>query len=307
MYFKEDLTMFYYSMNNTITESKSISNMESNDKKNEELNKMRQLRESADRSMKQFPKFMNKVKTYFIVEGMMFTIDQAMKNDNNITYDKTVCRNILEGYVNTHKPDIILKEMEERTMYLSSMANIIKESVEAVEEKCNNVDYNKFNIKSSTNTDFFDKLNMMSNDQLSKSIHNSVLKATEEYVEGVMQDKKNMDETAQKIKTKVDELKTDNQEVKESYYRLYENTIKTNRKERPKNLLESIIVSISENAHKNESLKESFIVEGKTNFDKVTDVANAIYLTLEAMNSTRLQIMDKALFEEVLTNISSLK
>ena len=44
MYFKEDLTMFYYSMNNTITESKSISNMESNDKKNEEVNKMRQLR-----------------------------------------------------------------------------------------------------------------------------------------------------------------------------------------------------------------------------------------------------------------------
>lgn len=293
--------------NPILVESHNITNIEKHDSIDKSIEKTRAIRENEHKSIRIYPYFLNKVKTYFIVEGMMFTIDQAMKNDNNIIYDKSVCRNILEGYVNTHKPDIILKEMQEKTMYLSNMANIIKESVKSVEEKCDNVDYNTFNIKSSTNTDFFDKLNMMSNDQLSKSIHDSVLKATEEYVEGVMRDKKNMDETAQKIKDKVDELKTDNQEVKESYYRLYENTIKTNRKERPKNLLESIIVSISENAHKNESLKESFIIEGKTNFDKVTNVANAIYLTLEAMNSTRLQIMDKALFEEVLFSISSLK
>lgn len=293
--------------NPILVESHNIANIEKHNSIDKSMERTRAIRENEHKSIRLYPSFLNKVKTYFIVEGMMFTIDQAMKNDNNITYDKTVCRNILEGYVNKRNPDIIIREMEEKTMYLSNMANIIKESVEAVEEKCNNVDCNTFNIKSSTNTEFFDKLNTMSNDQLSKSIHKSVLKATEEYVEGVMQDKKNMDETAQKIKAKVDELKTDNQEVKESYYQLYDNTIKTNRKERPKNLLESIIVSISENAHKNESLKESFIVEGKTNFDKVTDIANGIYLTLEAMNSTRLQIMDKALFEEVLTNISSLE
>lgn len=296
--------MFYYSMNNTITESKSISNMESNDKKNEELNKMRQLRESADRSMKQFPKFMNKVKTYFIVEGMMFTIDQAMKKDTNISYDRNICRNILENYVNDHNPELVLKAMEEKTMYLSSMAKVIREEVEAVEEGCNKADYDTFNIKTSTNTDFFDKLNMMTNDQLSKSIHNSVLKATQDFVEGVTKDKENMKETAEKIKAKVDELKTDDEQVKESYYRAYENRIKTSRKERPKNLLESVIISLSENAHRNEVLKEAFINEGKTNLDKIMNVATGIYVTLEAMNSSRLQVMDKRVFNEVLTSLS---
>lgn len=296
--------MFYYSMNNTITESKSISNMESNNKKNEELNKMRQLRESADRSMKQFPKFMNKVKTYFIVEGMMFTIDQAMKEDTNISYDRNICRNILENYVNDHNPELVLKAMEEKTMYLSSMAKVIREEVEAVEEGCNKADSDTFNIKTSTNTDFFDKLNMMTNDQLSKSIHNSVLKATQDFVEGVTKDKENMKETAEKIKAKVDELKTDDEQVKESYYRAYENRIKTSRKERPKNLLETVIVSLSENAHRNEVLKEAFINEGKTNLDKIMNVATGIYVTLEAMNSSRLQVMDKRLFNEVLTSLS---
>lgn len=296
--------MFYYSMNNTITESKSISNMESNNKKNEELNKMRQLRESADRSMKQFPKFMNKVKTYFIVEGMMFTIDQAMKKDTNISYDRNICRNILENYVNDHNPELVLKSMEEKTMYLSSMAKVIREEVEAVEEGCNKADYDTFNIKTSTNTDFFDKLNMMTNDQLSKSIHNSVLKATQDFVEGVTKDKENMKETAEKIKAKVDELKTDDEQVKESYYRAYENRIKTSRKERPKNLLESVIISLSENAHRNEVLKEAFINEGKTNLDKIMNVATGIYVTLEAMNSSRLQVMDKRVFNEVLTSLS---
>lgn len=296
--------MFYYGMNNTITESKSISNMESNDKKNEELNKMRQLRESADRSMKQFPKFMNKVKTYFIVEGMMFTIDQAMKEDTNISYDRNICRNILENYVNDHNPELVLKAMEEKTMYLSSMAKVIREEVETVEEGCNKADSDTFNIKTSTNTDFFDKLNMMTNDQLSKSIHNSVLKATQDFVEGVTKDKENMKETAEKIKAKVDELKTDNEQVKESYYRAYENRIKTSRKERPKNLLETVIVSLSENAHRNEVLKEAFINEGKTNLDKIMNVATGIYVTLEAMNSSRLQVMDKRVFNEVLTSLS---
>lgn len=296
--------MFYYSMNNTITESKSISNMESNDKKNEELNKMRQLRESADRSMKQFPKFMNKVKTYFIVEGMMFTIDQAMKEDTNISYNRNICRNILENYVNDHNPELVLKAMEEKTMYLSSMAKVIREEVEAVEEGCNKADSDTFNIKTSTNTDFFDKLNMMTNDQLSKSIHNSVLKATQDFVEGVTKDKENMKETAEKIKAKVDELKTDDEQVKESYYRAYENRIKTSRKERPKNLLESVIVSLSENAHRNEVLKEAFINEGKTNLDKIMNVATGVYVTLEAMNSSRLQVMDKRVFNEVLTSLN---
>lgn len=296
--------MFYYSMNNTITESKSISNMESNNKKNEELNKMRQLRESADRSMKQFPKFMNKVKTYFIVEGMMFTIDQAMKEDTNISYDRNICRNILENYVNDHNPELVLKAMEEKTMYLSSMAKVIREEVEAVEEGCNKVDSDTFNIKTSTNTDFFDKLNMMTNDQLSKSIHNSVLKATQDFVEGVTKDKENMKETAEKIKAKVDELKTDDEQVKESYYRAYENRIKTSRKERPKNLLESVIISLSENAHRNEVLKEAFINEGKTNLDKIMNVATGVYVTLEAMNSSRLQVMDKRVFNEVLTSLN---
>ena len=296
--------MFYYSMNNTITESKSISNMESNNKKNEELNKMRQLRESADRSMKQFPKFMNKVKTYFIVEGMMFTIDQAMKEDTNISYDRNICRNILENYVNDHNPELVLKAMEEKTMYLSSMAKVIREEVEAVEEGCNKADSDTFNIKTSTNTDFFDKLNMMTNDQLSKSIHNSVLKATQDFVEGVTKDKENMKETAEKIKAKVDELKTDDEQVKESYYRAYENRIKASRKERPKNLLESVIISLSENAHRNEVLKEAFINEGKTNLDKIMNVATGIYVTLEAMNSSRLQVMDKRIFNEVLTSLN---
>ena len=290
--------MFYYGMNNTITESKSISNMESNNKKNEELNKMRRLRESADRSMKQFPKFMNKVKTYFIVEGMMFTIDQAMKEETNISYDRNICRNILENYVNDHNPELVLKAMEEKTMYLSSMAKVIRE------EGRNKADSDTFNIKTSTNTDFFDKLNMMTNDQLSKSIHNSVLKATQDFVEGVAKDKENMKETAEKIKAKVDELKTDDEQVKESYYRAYENRIKTSRKERPKNLLESVIVSLSENAHRDEVLKEAFINEGKTNLDKIMNVATGVYVTLEAMNSSRLQVMDKRVFNEVLTSLS---
>ena len=119
-----------------------------------------------------------------------------------------------------------------------------------------------------------------------------------------LKDKENMKETAEKIKAKVDELKTDDEQVKESYYRTYENRIKTSRKERPKNLLESVVVSLSENAHRDEVLKEAFITEGKTNLDRIMNVATGVYVTLEAMNSSRLQVMDKRIFNEVLTSLN---
>lgn len=288
-------------MYNTLIESHNVAEMEKRNAEMQNLEKMRQLRENADRSMRQYPGFISKCKTYFIVEGMMYTIDKSMKY-SNIDYDRNVCRNILEGYIKEKNPDLLLKEMEEKTLYLSSMAKAINEAVESVAEGCNKADNNTFTIKNSVNTEFFDKMNMMTNDQLNKTIHNSVVKATQDYVEGVIKDKENMKETSEKIKAKVDSLKTDNQDLKESYYRHYEYKIKENRKERPKNLLESIIINISEKAHKDAVVKESFIVGGKTDLDKVEKVATSVYVTLEAMNTTQLQVMDKAIFTKVVNS-----
>lgn len=288
-------------MYNTLIESHNVAEMEKRNAEMQNLEKMRQLRENADRSMRQYPGFISKCKTYFIVEGMMYTIDKSMK-DSNIDYDRNVCRNILEGYIKEKNPDLLLKEMEEKTLYLSSMAKAINEAVESVAEGCNKADNTTFNIKNSINTEFFDKMNMMTDEQLNKTIHNSVVKATQDYVEGVIKDKENMKETSEKIKAKVDSLKTDNQDIKESYYRHYEYKIKENRKERPKNLLESIIINISEKAHKDAVVKESFIVGGKTDLDKVEKVATSVYVTLEAMNTTQLQVMDKAIFTKVVNS-----
>lgn len=288
-------------MYSTLIESHNVAEMEKRNAEMQNLEKMRQLRENADRSMRQYPGFISKCKTYFIVEGMMYTIDKSMK-DSNIDYDRNVCRNILEGYIKEKNPDLLLKEMEEKTLYLSSMAKAINEAVESVAEGCNKADNNTFTIKNSVNTEFFDKMNMMTDDQLNKTIHNSVVKATQDYVEGVIKDKENMKETSEKIKAKVDSLKTDNQDLKESYYRHYEYKIKENRKERPKNLLESIIINISEKAHKDAVVKESFIVGGKTDLDKVEKVATSVYVTLEAMNTTQLQVMDKAIFTKVVNS-----
>lgn len=288
-------------MYSTLIESHNVAEMEKRNAEMQNLEKMRQLRENADRSMRQYPGFISKCKTYFIIEGMMYTIDKSMK-DSNIDYDRNVCRNILEGYIKEKNPDLLLKEMEEKTLYLSSMAKAINEAVESVAEGCNKADNNTFTIKNSVNTEFFDKMNMMTDDQLNKTIHNSVVKATQDYVEGVIKDKENMKETSEKIKAKVDSLKTDNQDLKESYYRHYEYKIKENRKERPKNLLESIIINISEKAHKDAVVKESFIVAGKTDLDKVEKVATSVYVTLEAMNTTQLQVMDKAIFTKVVNS-----
>lgn len=272
---------------------------ENENKEKERLAKLQKEREDKEKSLKEYTKFLNTCKSYFIVEGMMNVINNSMSNNPSIQYDKNICRNLILNFVNESGPDLTLLKMSETTCFLSEMANIIYESVESVEESCNKEDHKTFKIKNSINTDFFDKLNMATDTQLTKCICDKIQKGTEEYMEGVMQDKKNMEETANKIKEKVDSLKTKDESVKESYYKLYESRINESRKARPKGLLETLIYNISRKSIKDESLRESFTTGGKLDIDKVEKAANSIYITLEAMNTTRFREFDKDLFRDI--------
>ncbi len=283
----------------TLSESHNVVMMENQAKEKSKIEKMRKDKEYKEKSIKEFSSFINNCKVYFIVESMVNTIDNAMKN-SNISYNRNICKNIIQNYVNEAGAENTLRRMEEETMYLSERADIIRKSLQCVEENCNKTDKSTFNIKTSTNTEFFDRLNFASNDQLTKTICKSIQTATQDYVEGVIKDKQNMEETANKVKERVSALKTNDKDIQESYYKLYERKINETRKERPKNLLESLIINISKNVLKSDNLKSRYVCEGKIDVDGVETIANSIYITLEAMNTTRFKTMDKDYFNSVL-------
>lgn len=276
----------------TLVEAHNAVKMEREQKEREKIENNRKAREDKELSIKEFSKFINKCKSYFIVESVVNLIDKSLR-ESNIKYSPNICRNVLYEHVNSVGSDILLKQMSEKTLFLSEMANNIYNAIDKVTESCDKCDSKTFNIKTSINTDFFDKMNMYTDDQITKTLCKRVEKAENEYIEDMMKDKKVIEDTANKIKEKVDSLKTNDQTVKESYSKLYSKRIGDSVHKRPKGILEFMITNISRKSLKDEALKESFITEGKIDFDKVKETSNSIFIALEAMNTIRLKEFDK--------------
>lgn len=292
-----------YNNQMTLVEAHNAAAMEKENKEREHIAKIKMEREKQEKFIKEFSPFINDCKLYFLAESYVKIIDKSMR-ESSIDYDKNICRNLLYQYFGESKIDLTLKKMEETTQFLSELSCLIKSSVQKIEESCDRCNNSTFNIKNSINTEFFDKLNSMSNDQMTKAICTNVQKGTSDFVEGVIKDKKYMEDTATTIKDKVDKLKPDTDDsVKEGYYKTYERRIHENRDQRPKNLLEHLVYGLSKNSIKNDSLKQVFVNEGKIDMDHIQTVANSIYITLEAMNTTRLKEMDKVFFNEVVKSI----
>lgn len=276
----------------TLVEAHNAVKMEREQKEREKIENNRKAREDKELSIKEFSKFINKCKSYFIVESVVNLIDKSLR-ESNIKYSSNICRNVLYEHVNSVGSDILLKQMSEKTLFLSEMANNIYNAIDKVTESCDKCNSKTFNIKTSINTDFFDKMNMYTDDQITKALCKRVEKAENEYIEDMMKDKKVIEDTANKIKEKVDSLKTNDQTVKESYSKLYSKRIGDSVHKRPKGILEFMITNISRKSLKDEALKESFITEGKIDFDKVKETSNSIFIALEAMNTIRLKEFDK--------------
>lgn len=291
MYNNQSLSL-YESYNTVLKEEEN--------KERERLAKVRKEREEKEKSIKEYANFLNKCKSYFIVEGMINIIDKSMAG-TNIAYDKNICRNLVCNYINENGADLTLLRMSETTEFLSEFANIIYEEMDKIQESCDKENCNTFKIKNSINTEFFDKLNMATDDQLTKAICNKIQKGTQDYVENVIEDKKTMEETAKKIKEKVDALKPTDDAVRESYYKLYERRINEEKAKRPKGILETLVYNISRKSIKDESLRESFTTSGKLNLDEIEKAANSIYITLEAMNTIRFKEFDKETFRQIVT------
>ena len=88
-------------------------------------------------------------------------------------------------------------------------------------------------------------LENMKADKVGCKIRERVEKAVEDFVQGNMNDKVEMEETAERIRDKVSSLKNPSEEVKQEFVSMYNRQVNEKRENRPKNLLECIFFGTS--------------------------------------------------------------
>lgn len=193
---------------------------------------------------------------------------------------------LINNYIKENGADNILSKMKSvNSLLLVETANVIEETVAAIIESTDKNNKETFEISDTIKNNFYDSLDLKGYDDVADMIKVRVSTATEEFVTMNRQDKEETDQLLKDTKEKVDS------ELSEAtrLFRLKEDKIKNRRK----NIYEQMVFSLSESIIKNESLLESYSIEGKLSMESIMEKAEIQYIVLEMLNTIKLEEFTK--------------
>lgn len=193
---------------------------------------------------------------------------------------------LINNYIKENGADNILSKMKSvNSLLLVETANVIEETIAAIIESTDKNNTETFEISDTIKNNFYNSLDLKSYDDVADMIKVRVSTATEEFVTMNRQDKEETDQLLKDTKEKVDS------ELSEAtrLFRLKEDKIKNRRK----NIYEQMVFSLSESIIKNESLLESYSIEGKLSMESIMEKAEIQYIVLEMLNTIKLEEFTK--------------
>ena len=268
-----------------------------NDKKRE-----KQLLESK----KEYVEFISNSRDYFLVESMNMILQNSL-NESVSEEDRNYGKALIEGFVRETGSLKLLSDMANRSLVLSGIATLVKESHEKVLHSCKECDSKTFKISKTVDSEFFDKLIGMDDKKISEKINERVCSALEDFVQANVNDKLDLEELAEKTKEKIDNIKAKNaeerQKIEESYTLQYNKEVQKikQRANRKVSVYEQIMDSMTRSIVSDESIRESFLLEsGQLNTSKIADKVNVMYTFLEMLNTTKIANVNESYIENIL-------
>lgn len=271
-----------------------------NDKKQEE--NRRKLRE-------EYTAFINNSKEYFLSEAINMILQKSLDEDTtreNREYGKA----LVEGYVHETGANKILKEFSQKSLLLASIAEAVNKSHQQVLHSCKENDDKSFRITKTVDSQFFDKINGLSDDKISEKINQRVCDAIEDYVQDNVNDKLDLDELAEKTKERIDNIKAktpeEKEKIEESYTNQYikqVNAIK-HRSNRKVGVYEQLLHTAANSIVKDNTILESFTTKaGSLDVSKIREKVNVLYTFLEMLNTANMTKVNEVFIENVIKNV----
>ena len=155
----------------------------------ENMNNLRYARENNDIK---FRKYISEAKTTLLTEAIFYFVNESFDHSVNLDQRKQAEAVVL-NFVKEEGADKLLRKYETQTEFLANLAGIVNETYDKIVKEANEKKTKKitgFNMKKSTTDAFYDKLQNISNTQVTNKIMDMVAQETENFIQQSVEDKK---------------------------------------------------------------------------------------------------------------------
>lgn len=274
----------------------------------ENMNNLRYTKENNDNK---FRKYISEAKTTLLTEAIFYFVNESF--DHSVTLEqRKQAEAVVLNFVKEEGADKLLRKYETQTEFLANLTGIVNETYDKIVKEDNESKNKKitgFNMKKSTTDAFYNKLQNISNTQVTNKIMDMVAQETEDFIQQSVEDKNKMEQMAQDTKEKIDNIKARTPEAKEAIKQemvnAYNRESKLIRTNRPRSIFEEMVYHISNKVVKHKDLLESHYVNksGQLDVNKITENAKVLYTVLETLNTFKFKTFDAESIQELVQNI----
>lgn len=257
-------------------------------------------------TVNKYNKFITDTKVFFLKEAMSNLLTSSLPNNISESYIN-IGKALTENFIIEEGVDKLLNRFDSTSIFLAEMSSIVRECSKDAVDSCDEFDPDTFLIKQSEINKFYDKLDNMNIDTMSGAIADKVAKAEQEFVATNVADRQKMEELAQDTQTKISSYINKDANVTEAVRESYQNQYRANvskLKERPKGLLEAMVLRSSKNIVKHDELRTQYVNEsGKLDTNKIINTCEVMYTFLEMVNTAKIRTVDESYVIELLNSI----
>lgn len=281
-----------------------VAEMENMDRMREKRKHLLEQQTRNDSRRKQLDEFKSQTYDFLVSEAMVHILEKCIPQLNS-TF-KSQLRNICTSFVNEETSYKLVNSFRTKTLFLSELASIIEESQKQIIHGCEGKD-GPFKISNSDINKFYNKLDNITDNQITKEISSRVAKAEEEFIKNNINDKKELEDLASSTKEKLDSIKNDDSDLenklKQECTALYKRKVDSIMK-RKKGILESIVLRMSNGIITEESMLSSYTKEnGKLDMQKIIESSEIMYAFLEMVNTLKIKKVDNNYIKNTLDSI----
>lgn len=237
-------------------------------------------------------------------------------NDKDMKKKRGVMESLMSSYINERDVRDMKRNFAATSQFLAEV-NLICDKYativsEKAKEKCKGkkcIEINSddiFNIEQPDREDFYKEIDAVNADELSYTIRNRVMDATQDFIDSYNRDKSELKSILKDTSNTINFLKEN--ETLTNYYT--DKAKKEMKKVTDKNITsvyEAMVLGFSKSVYNNQQLSEVFITEG-TNLDTdaVREHCELLYTFLETLNTAKIERVTESFIAKQMKDISTM-
>ena len=268
-----------------------------------EANMYYEMTAHANNISNRYHSFSETVRNILVTEAlykMLYeSVDEEIRSDSG---NANVMRAIVSSYVNETGYDNIMNRMRTASATMSKMHGVITKSTKSILESVDKSDSLTFQITPDMKDEFFKQLNYSDSTAISDAIRDRVSDAMKDFIVANAKDHEDITSALAQAQEHIASIPAEDKSLRECYEQKAKRRINEIRNA-PKNVLHSMITAMCESVMKHPDTNAEFIHEDHIDMDKVVTRTTLMYTFMEMLNTSRLDKIDGAFIENVLTDL----